>query len=237
MTLSNPAELSGHPSYGGEQLLVGNSAIWSRSGGPYARKPRRLRRPWVAARLGSILGAGPSSQVGITQGLFIIPILKILRRSASAIAPLANRLIATQNHHHSSPFFSSITHTNHSPHPPRTPFPSVLHYSSTPKEPSKVSEKRNIQDHNRRQLAAKYEQKRNLYKALCKDPGLPAELRERYRYKLSKLPRNSSFGRVRNRCIYTGRPRSVYKLFRMSRIVFRGLASRGALMGVKKSSW
>ncbi|KAG5563040.1 hypothetical protein RHGRI_005699 [Rhododendron griersonianum] len=161
----------------------------------------------------------------------------ILCRSASAIAPLANRLIATQNHNHSSPLFSSITHTNLSPHLPRNPFPSVLHYSSIPKEPSKVSEKRNIQDHNRRQLAAKYELKRNLYKALCKDPGLPAELRERYQYKLSKLPRNSSFGRVRNRCIYTGRPRSVYELFRMSRIVFRGLASRGALMGVKKSSW
>ncbi|KAJ9565594.1 LOW QUALITY PROTEIN: hypothetical protein OSB04_001560 [Centaurea solstitialis] len=40
-----------------------------------------------------------------------------------------------------------------------------------------------------------------------------------------------------NRCISTGRPRSVYQFFRISRLVFRGLASRGPLMGIKKSSW
>lgn len=51
-------------------------------------------------------------------------------------------------------------------------------------------------------------------------------MRDKDRYKLSKLPRNSSFARVRNRCISTGRPRSVVEFFRISRIVFRGLASR-----------
>ena len=96
-----------------------------------------------------------------------------------------------------------------------------------------MSEKRNIRDHKRRLLAAKYELRRKLYKALCKDP----DMRDKHRYKLSKLPRNSSFARVRNRCISTGRPRSVYEFFRISRIVFRGLASRGPLMGIKKSSW
>lgn len=75
---------------------------------------------------------------------------------------------------------------------------------------SKMSEKRNIRDHKRRLLAAKYELRRKLYKALCKDPDLPSDMRDKHRYKLSKLPRKSSFARVRNRCIYTGRPRSVY---------------------------
>ncbi|GMJ11052.1 hypothetical protein HRI_005300600 [Hibiscus trionum] len=100
-----------------------------------------------------------------------------------------------------------------------------------------MSEKRNIRDHKRRLLAAKYELRRKLYKAFCKDPDLPSDMRDKHRYKLSKLPRNSSFARVRNRCISTGRPRSVYEFFRISRIVFRGLASRGPLMGIKKSSW
>nr|YP_009867105.1 ribosomal protein S14 [Rotheca serrata]QKG04084.1 ribosomal protein S14 [Rotheca serrata] len=104
-------------------------------------------------------------------------------------------------------------------------------------KPSKMSEKRNIRDHKRRLLAAKYELRRKLYKACCKDPDLPSDMRDKHRYKLSKLPRKSSFARVRNRCISTGRPRSVYKFFRISRIVFRGLASRGPLMGIKKSSW
>lgn len=100
-----------------------------------------------------------------------------------------------------------------------------------------MPENRNIRDNIRRVLAEKYELRRNLYKALCKDPELPTETRELHRNKLSKLPRNSSFTRVRNRCIFTGRPRAVYAFFRMSRIVFRELASRGALNGVKKASW
>ncbi|KAL5787027.1 hypothetical protein ACOSP7_003976 [Xanthoceras sorbifolium] len=71
---------------------------------------------------------------------------------------------------------------------------------------SKMSEKQNIQDH----------------KPFYKDPDLPSEIRDKHRYKLSKLPRKrkSSFARVRNRCIFTGRPRSVYECFRISRIIF-----------------
>ncbi|KAL4183168.1 hypothetical protein AMTRI_Chr11g96830 [Amborella trichopoda] len=33
------------------------------------------------------------------------------------------------------------------------------------------------------------------------------------------------------------RPHSVYEFFRISCIIFRGLASRGPFMGIKKSSW
>ncbi|XP_056864740.1 ribosomal protein S14, mitochondrial-like [Raphanus sativus] len=97
--------------------------------------------------------------------------------------------------------------------------------------------KRNGADHRRRLLAARFELRRKLYKAFCKDPELPVEMREKNRYKLSKLPRNSAFTRIRNRCVFTGRSRSVTELFRMSRICFRGLANKGELMGIKKSSW
>ncbi|CAN1242905.1 Ribosomal protein S14, mitochondrial, partial [Linum perenne] len=74
-------------------------------------------------------------------------------------------------------------------------------------------------------------------KPLSGDPELPAELREKLTAKLSRLPRNSSFKRIRNRCIFTGRPRGVYEFFRMSRIVFRTLSNQGMLNGVKKASW
>jgi ribosomal protein S14 len=94
-----------------------------------------------------------------------------------------------------------------------------------------------IRDHKRRLQLAKFELKRLEYKALCQDRNLTAGLRTEVRRKLSKLPRNSSKTRVRNRCILTGRPRSVYKLFRVSRIVFRELASKGALLGIYKASW
>ncbi|KDP39100.1 hypothetical protein JCGZ_00857 [Jatropha curcas] len=102
---------------------------------------------------------------------------------------------------------------------------------------SVYEENRCIKDNQRRLLASKFELKRNLYKALVRDPELPTEMREKFHQKLSKLPRNSSFTRVRNRCIFTGRSRAVYEFFRMSRIVFRELASKGMLNGVKKASW
>ncbi|XP_021729110.1 uncharacterized protein LOC110696130 [Chenopodium quinoa] len=100
-----------------------------------------------------------------------------------------------------------------------------------------VGDKRNILDYHRRQLASKYELRRKLYKALCRDPELPLSMKDKFRYKLAKLPRNSAFNRLKNRCIFTGRSRAVYEKFRMSRIVFRELASQGQLQGVKKASW
>lgn len=94
-----------------------------------------------------------------------------------------------------------------------------------------------IRDHTRRSLVAKYEFKRTQYKAISHDRNLPYSLRYVFALKLALLPRNSSKTRIRNRCIVTGRPRSVYKKFRVSRIVFRELASQGAISGIKKSSW
>ncbi|MQM14864.1 hypothetical protein Taro_047800 [Colocasia esculenta] len=85
-----------------------------------------------------------------------------------------------------------------------------------------MSEKRNIRDH--KLSAAKYELRRKLYKAFCKAPDLSSDMRDKDCYKLSK-----------NRCISTDRPCSVVEFFR--RLVFRGLASLGPLMGIKKSSW
>lgn len=98
-------------------------------------------------------------------------------------------------------------------------------------------EKRNRRDHKRRLLAAKYELRRKLSKAFCQDLDLPSEMREKESSQLAKLPRQSAFARIRNRCLFTGRPRSVISVFRISRIVFRELASRGSLRGIKKASW
>ena len=90
-----------------------------------------------------------------------------------------------------------------------------------------------IRDHKRRLQLYKFELKRLQYKAIGQDRrSLPSNLRYEYCLKLAKLPRNSSKTRIRNRCIITGRPRAVFKLFRISRIVFRELALQGALLGI-----
>jgi len=40
-----------------------------------------------------------------------------------------------------------------------------------------------------------------------------------------------------NRCQLCGRPRAVYRKFKICRICFRNLASEGKIPGVKKASW
>jgi len=54
---------------------------------------------------------------------------------------------------------------------------------------------------------------------------------------LQKLPRNSSPIRMRNRCMMTGRPRGYFRKFGVSRLVFREMALKGEIPGIKKSSW
>ena len=66
---------------------------------------------------------------------------------------------------------------------------------------------------------------------------LSAEEQFQARLKLSKIPRNASKVRLRNRCVLTGRARGVYRKFKLSRIAFRELASKGHIPGITKSSW
>jgi len=65
-----------------------------------------------------------------------------------------------------------------------------------------------------------------------------AELKAKGDYEgLSKLPRNASATRVRNRDAIDGRPRAYMRKFGLSRLKFRELAHKGELPGVKKASW
>jgi small subunit ribosomal protein S14 len=54
---------------------------------------------------------------------------------------------------------------------------------------------------------------------------------------LSKLPRNSSKVRLRNRCKITGRARGYSRQFGISRLVLREWALSGKIPGVTKASW
>jgi len=89
----------------------------------------------------------------------------------------------------------------------------------------------------REKMARQYAAKRAKLKAMAVDDKLTPEDRFEARIKLAELPRNSSPTRIRNRCELTGRPRAVYRKFKLSRLALRQLASLGALPGVVKSSW
>ncbi|MEX0776215.1 MAG: 30S ribosomal protein S14 [Phycisphaeraceae bacterium] len=72
---------------------------------------------------------------------------------------------------------------------------------------------------------AKYRERRTALKAAGDWAGL------------QKLPRDSSPTRLRNICAMTGRSRSVYRKFRLSRLMLRKLALEGKVPGMRKASW
>ncbi|MDR0295862.1 MAG: 30S ribosomal protein S14 [Prevotellaceae bacterium] len=77
----------------------------------------------------------------------------------------------------------------------------------------------------RAKLAAKYAEKRKALKEAGDWAGL------------AKLPKNSSPVRLHNRCSITGRPKGYMRIFGISRIQFREMASKGLIPGVRKASW
>jgi len=89
----------------------------------------------------------------------------------------------------------------------------------------------------RTQLVKRLAAKRARLKAAASDKQSPPEERFAARLKLAQMPRNSSATRIKNRCELTGRPRSYYRKFKLSRIALRELASSGQIPGMVKSSW
>tara|TARA_B100000579_G_C22644020_1_gene762860 strand:- start:432 stop:737 length:306 start_codon:yes stop_codon:yes gene_type:complete len=86
-------------------------------------------------------------------------------------------------------------------------------------------------------MAKKFANKRKKLKAIVNNKKLPLNERFAAQLKLSKLPKNSSKIRIRNRCEITGRPHGVYRKLKISRIALRQMASSGKIPGMTKSSW
>jgi small subunit ribosomal protein S14 len=101
-----------------------------------------------------------------------------------------------------------------------------------------MAKKSSIEKNNRRRrLAKKFAGRRSRLKVIANDKERPMEERFAASLKLAELPRNSSTVRIRNRCEVTGRPRAVYRKFKMSRIAIRDFGSKGLIPGLVKSSW
>ena len=89
----------------------------------------------------------------------------------------------------------------------------------------------------RKKLVKKYAGQYARLKAVAADESKDETERLMARLKLAEIPRNGNPTRVRNRCETTGRPRGVYRKFRLNRIELRNLANKGMIPGVTKSSW
>lgn len=89
----------------------------------------------------------------------------------------------------------------------------------------------------KRRMALSRLKSRNILKDIVKNKDSTFEERIDAVHKLAKMPRNTTLIRVKNRCEVTGRPRSFYRKFKMSRIALRELGSQGLIPGLVKSSW
>jgi small subunit ribosomal protein S14 len=92
-------------------------------------------------------------------------------------------------------------------------------------------------EHKRIKLSKQFATKRAALKEIIADGKRSFEERDEARIKLSKLPRDSSPSRIRNRCRLTGRAHGYYRKFGLGRNELRRLAMEGHIPGLVKASW
>lgn len=93
-----------------------------------------------------------------------------------------------------------------------------------------------VANERRKQIVARYADRRAELKQVIRTATSTDE-RDAAVRALSRLPRDSSPVRVRNRDQVDGRPRGYVGKVGLSRINLRRLAHRGELPGITKSSW
>ena len=86
-------------------------------------------------------------------------------------------------------------------------------------------------------LVKKFAAKRSALKEIIIDAKRSIEDRDAARVRLSKLPRDSSPSRVRNRCRVTGRAHGFYRKFGLARTELRRMAMEGHVPGLVMASW
>ena len=94
-----------------------------------------------------------------------------------------------------------------------------------------------LRDRKREKLIEKYAEKRRELRKRLNDATVSIDEKLEIQQKFAKLPRNSCPTRLNRRCRISGRSRSYYRKFGISRIALRDLALKGHLPGVRKSSW
>jgi small subunit ribosomal protein S14 len=101
-----------------------------------------------------------------------------------------------------------------------------------------MAKKSSIAKQKRREqlVQLKWDKRQELKRAVL-DTRKSDEERFHAQLALTKLPRNSSPVRLRNRCQFTGRARGYLRKFRLSRLCFREFANSGLIPGVVKASW
>lgn len=72
--------------------------------------------------------------------------------------------------------------------------------------------------------------------SILRDRYIPKEISNVSLIKKNNF-KNSSISKIKNKCLITGRNRSVLKKFKLSRMFIKNLGVSGYINGLRKSSW
>ena len=98
--------------------------------------------------------------------------------------------------------------------------------------------KKEIKNNMKQRLHFKqFEKQRLVLKALTQNLRITTKTRWKLQTMFLQIPQKSSITRIKNKCIITGRSRSIYKFFKLSRLQLRKYALNGLLPGVIKRNW
>jgi len=94
-----------------------------------------------------------------------------------------------------------------------------------------------LKDKNYRKIYKKKELSLFIYRCIFKNPFIFFKFKKLLILKWINLINSSNFFKFSNRCIFTNRGSSIYRIFGISRLELKRLASIGFLNGIQKSSW
>ena len=100
-----------------------------------------------------------------------------------------------------------------------------------------MSKKSLIERQRKRQMLVKkyYIKRQKIHQQIKKEKSLQKKFQ--WQQKMQKLPRDSCYVRLHNRCLLSGRPKGFFRDFQLSRHFLREMALVGVLPGVQKASW
>lgn len=97
--------------------------------------------------------------------------------------------------------------------------------------------KKAYKDNQYRKTYKKFELNKKYYKYIFQNQLLSDAVRYAGFKKLMWITSNSSISKIKNRCIMSGKSKSVFRSFKLSRIMFRKLANNGNIIGITKGGW
>lgn len=93
-----------------------------------------------------------------------------------------------------------------------------------------------VKDKKKRIIVKKNELKRLIFKSISYNRSLNYNLRGFSSFSLNNLEKNSTYIRVKNRCVISNRTRFIFNKYKVSRIMFKHLVSICEINGVYKKN-